>query len=114
MADLNKTLAVRDSSAALTLNNGAASQTIVWNGQDEKVALYVKNTDAAQVTVTVKAGTGIRSAIGDLSVNVAAGAETVIGPLDSMRFKERATGKVTVTIAGGTASNVKLAVIQLP
>lgn len=121
MADLTKSLAVRDSSATFTLNNGAASQTVVCNTKDERVVIYVKNTDATTARVKIAKGNGIRSILGDLKVDVAQNAEVVIGPLESARFKDLTTGKITVAITGtndaafgGTVANVKLAVVQLP
>jgi hypothetical protein len=120
MADLNKTSAVRDGSVNVTLNSGAASQTIVAN-VDEKMCIYVRNTDATTARVRVAAGTGMRKDIGSIYKDVAQNGEAIIGPLDSMRFKDVSTGKYTVTITGtndgafgGTVSNVKLAVIELP
>lgn len=121
MADLTKTLAVRDSSATFNLNNGAASQTIVCNEDDEKVVIYVTNSDATTARVNINKGNGIRSILGDLKVDVAQNATKVIGPLDSMRFKNMTTGKITATVTGtndaafgGTITNVKIAVVQLP
>lgn len=121
MADLTKSTAVRDGSANITSNAGAASQTIVASGVDERLFIRVTNTDATTARVNVNKGNGIRSVLGDLKVDVAQNAVKVIGPLDSMRFKSLATGKITVTITGtndaafgGTVGNVKLEVIQLP
>lgn len=114
MADITLSKAKRDDLATLTENNGAASQTIPWDGvMDERAYLLVRNTDATtDAVVTIKAGTGQRAAIGDLSVTVAKSAAGVIGPLDSMRFVDRATKKVTVTLSGpATLAGVKLAFV---
>lgn len=116
MADLTKTTLMRDSSVTATSNNGAVSQTIVLSGQDEKMALRVANTDAATVTVTIKAGDGIRSVLGDLSGTVVPSTGVkYFGPFDSMRFKDLSDGKVTVELSGATTvSLVKLEVVELP
>lgn len=113
--DLTNIKAARDGSVALALTAGAASQTIVCDAQDEKVGLLVLNTDAATATATIKAGTGIRKDLGDISGTVAQNAYKVFGPFDSMRFKDMATNKITVELTGpATIANVKIAVIELP
>lgn len=121
MADLAKTKTVRDGAVALTLNNGAASQTITNDGHEERLALYIKNTDAVAARIVIKAGNGIRSVAGDLKIDVAQNEEKVIGYLEGMRFKNMADGKITVNITGtddgafgGSVANVKLALIQMP
>ena len=110
MADITKTNAVTNGSVTFTPTAGAASQTIVVS-KDERVVLYVKNGSAAEITVTVKAGDGIASAMGDLAVAVAAGAEKLIGPLESARFGSKSTHKITVTLSATTT--VTVGVIQL-
>lgn len=103
MADILKTYARRDSATKLLSTNGEQEQTIHLDRMDEKTAFIVTNTSWVEdAIVTVAAGNGIRSSIGDLVVNVPAGAEYIIGPLDSMRFKDMRTGKVIVRISGGT------------
>ncbi|NCB05027.1 MAG: hypothetical protein EOM69_05845 [Clostridia bacterium] len=114
MADMVNTKAQRDGKVVLNETSGAATQTIPWAGVcDERAYLIVRNTDTTTAaTVVIKAGTGQRADIGDLTVTVAQSTAGVIGPLDSMRFLDRATGKVTVTLAGPTTiTNVKLAFI---
>lgn len=109
MADYNKTLAVRDGSIAYTENAAAASATVPIY-KDEKLAVIANNASGAAVTVTIKAGDGIRNVLGDLTVSVPAGSKMVIGPLDSMRFG--AGGKLTVTTSAQTS--VTIGIIQLP
>lgn len=117
MADLTKTNAVTNDSVALTLNNGAASQTIVIS-KDEKFVLYVKNTDTTTARVRVVKGNGISSVMGDKYQDVAQNAEYIMGPFESARFGN--STKITVNITGtndaafgGTVTNVKLGAIQL-
>jgi hypothetical protein len=110
MADITKTNAVTNGSVTFTPTAGAASQTFVVS-KDERTVLYVKNGSASGITATVKAGDGIASVMGDLAVAVAAGEEKIIGPLESARFGDKTTHKITVALSA-TAS-VTIGVIQL-
>lgn len=64
----------------------AASQTIDLKGF-KRAVVYVKNADdAADAYVTVKAGDGIRSSLGDMIAIVEYGNEGVIKITDTMRY----------------------------
>ena len=102
MANIEKTYAIRDNATKLVATNGVATQTIPCDTMDEKTAFIVTNTSAEDATVTVVAGNGIRSSIGDLVITVPVSSEYIVGPLDSMRFKDLTTGNITVKISGGT------------
>lgn len=103
MANITKTNAKRDGGVALASATGAATQKIACDTPDERTALIVQNSSASEAaTVTVAAGNGMRSSIGDLVVSVPASSEYIIGPLDSMRFKDLTDGTITVKISGGT------------
>lgn len=102
MADITVNKAVRDGYSKCITASGAASQTFVYDAPDEKTAIVISNSGSGSASVTVKAGNGLRCAIGDLTVSVPAGETGIIGPLDSMRFKDLQTGKVTLEISGGT------------
>ncbi|MBR0277260.1 MAG: hypothetical protein IJQ50_02205 [Clostridia bacterium] len=105
MSNISKTYATRDGAKALAATQGAASQTIACDTADERTAFIVTNSsDSEAATVTVVAGNGIRSSIGNLVVTVPKSSEYIIGPLDSMRFKNLSTGAITVTISGGTTT----------
>ena len=106
MANIEKTYAIRDNATELTSTTGVAEQTIPCDTMDEKTAFIVTNTSAEDATVTVVAGNGIRSSIGNLEVTVPANSEFIVGPLDSMRFKDLITGNITVKISGG-ATKIK-------
>jgi hypothetical protein len=108
MADIAKTQGVTNGSVVFTPVAGATSQTIVVS-KDERMCIYIKNGSAASVTATVVKGNGIASAMGDLAVTVAAGAEVIIGPLESARFATN--GKITLNLSNATS--VTLGVIQL-
>lgn len=109
MADLAKTNGVKNGSVTFTPAAAAASQTIPVS-KDERMCIYVNNGSAAPITATVPKGTGI-AGVADLAVTVAAGAQTIIGPLESAKFVDKTTGKLTLNISA-TAS-VTLGVIQL-
>lgn len=113
--------AVLNSSGTLNLLAAQASQTVIMSKPDEKVILVVRNTnDSVAVntaTITIPPGDFFQNVLGTLSVDVAdANSNKVIGPLESMRFKNSA-GNITVNVAvtqSGTVSSVLLAVIELP
>lgn len=101
MANITKTYATRDEATNLVATAGKATQTIACDTMDEKTAFIVANTGSSSATVTVVAGDGMRSSIGDLVVEVPATSEYIVGPLDSMRFKNLKDGNITVKISGG-------------
>lgn len=119
MADLTKTNAVKNGSVSNTVNNGAASQTIVVS-KDERFALVVRNTDAVTARVRIVKGNGIAAPMGDAYADIAQNGEYTFGPFESARFVDQSTGKITVNITstadgafGGTITNVKLTALQL-
>jgi len=101
MENITKTYAVRDNATELIATPGADVQTIACDTMDEKTAFIVSNTGSSSATVTVVAGDGMRSSIGDLVIEVPASSEYIVGPLDSMRFKNLKDGTVTVKLSGG-------------
>ncbi|MBO7208429.1 MAG: hypothetical protein J6V58_01685 [Clostridia bacterium] len=97
--------AKRDNAVVCTVEAGTGVQTFDYNTIDESTAIIITNTNVSEAAeVTVKAGNGMRSSIGDLVVTVAAGDTVILGPLDSMRFKDMSTGQVTIEISGGTTT----------
>ena len=123
MADFTSSTAVRNSSATLNLLAAQASQTFDMSAvADEKFLLIAENGNAdvdglKAATITIAPGGFLANVLGTLSVSVAASSvNTVIGPLEGMRFKSTAS-KITVGVsvtASGTVSSVKLACIKLP
>jgi hypothetical protein len=118
---MTKVTTIRNgASDAVTPNNGAASQTILYDRADEAFVIRVTSTDAATATVTIKAnGTGGGGV--DTSFTVAQNQTKYIGALESMKYKSGSTGRVTMTITNangtaysGTVTNVKFEVIGLP
>lgn len=116
--------AVRDSSATLTMSAAQDVNNVSYaSNQDEKIFIVVQNAnDAVAVetaTITISPGDGAawRHDLATLTVQVAdASTKTVIGPLDSARFKNSA-GYVVVNAAitqGGTLTSVTLGAILAP
>jgi hypothetical protein len=108
MANVAKIEAVTNGNVEFKTVAGAASQTIAVD-KDERMAIYVNNGSAADITATIKAGTGICSVDGDLAVTVAAGKAQLVGPLESARFGD--AGVITMTLSA--AETVTIGVIQL-
>ena len=102
MADVTKSVCVTNGSADIVESNAAASQTFDV-GKDEKFRILIDNGGATTLSATISKGTGIASVMGDLAVSVDPETKKIIGPLESARFKNMSTGKVTMTL-GATAS----------
>lgn len=122
MADYTASNTTRNGSVNLTLTAMGTSQTVDFSDKpDERILLVVQNNnDSVAVytaSITISAGDFLANGLGDLEVDVADGGTVeVIGPLESVRFKNSAS-KVTVGCAvtqSGTVSSVKLGIIQLP
>lgn len=111
MADINVLAGKRDglpTANTLTVLGAGVASTIPWAGVDERMCLFIQTT-AAPSTITISKGTGMRAPIGDLVFTTVASKVYCI-VLDSMRFKNMATGKVTIT---STVAD-SVALIQLP
>ena len=90
----------------------------------EKVIILVENNNTAAgttATVEVLAGDYLANVYGTLSVDVAPSATAIVGPLETVRYKNTASEVVcaisfgsTASSAGGTITDVKTAVIKLP
>lgn len=117
--------AKRNSSAALTKNAAAATFSVgLGDKPGEKVIILIENnntTTGTTATVEVLAGDYLANVYGTLSVNVAKETTVVIGPLETVRYKNTAsevdcsiTFGTTAAAAGGTITDVKTAVIKLP
>ncbi len=108
MADIDKTMAVKNGSVVFTPVAGAASQTIPVS-KDERMVIYVNNGGSTAITATVKAGNGICSVQGDFTVSIGAGDIAIIGPLESARFGNNSVMELDLS---ATAS-ITVGVIQL-
>jgi len=125
MADIAKLELVRDGAATLVFLSGAATQDIVADVPDERMTIIVQNLDTQTARVWIRKGDGIKSVDGDLYVDVAQNAVKIIGPLESARFKDMDTGRITVDITdddsatapsvfAGTITNVKIKPVYIP
>lgn len=107
--------------------NQPATQTVDTNGTincaveslTDRLLVELVNADDAACTVTIKAGTGVQAHTArDLSVSLAAsgnaGANKLIGPLESMRFV-KADGSIDIQFQAATgAPNCSVRVYRLP
>ena len=108
MADVVKTLGVKNASVAFAPEAIAATQTVVVS-KDERMCIYVDNAQAAApTTITVVKGNGI-AGVADYAVVVPQASKVIIGPLESAAFAS--DGVITVTASA--IATTKIAVIQL-
>ena len=119
MADITTTFASISNGLELVTSACAASQTLKC-GRDEMEILFVDNiSGGGTLTVTIAAGDGFRSEIGDAKFDVAAGKIFVVGGFDGMRVNNTMgtnKGKIVVNCVmgvGGTLANAKMGYVQL-
>jgi hypothetical protein len=113
----------RNDAVELTKNTAAATFSVgLGDKPGEKVIILVENnntTTGATATVEVLAGDYLANVYGTLSVDVAKETSAIIGPLETVRYKNTASEvdcavAIGSTAAGVTIDNVKVAVIKLP
>ena len=90
----------------------------------EKVIILIENNNTSTgttATVEVLAGYYLANVYGTLSVDVEKESSAIIGPLETVRYKNTASEVdcsikfgTTAASEGGTIGNVKVAVIKLP
>lgn len=85
-------------SSQTTATTVAASFTVPMSAADHRAVLFVHNGNAAAARVKVSAGDGLRSCLGDLTVDLEAGAAGAIPLTDTMRFLTQSTQKITVQL----------------
>lgn len=78
--------------------------------QDEDLVLLIETSDTKAATFTVKAGTGVLSSQGDLSISTAA-AGLIALDLESARFKG-ATGLILIDITSAAEAAGNIAAIK--
>jgi hypothetical protein len=122
MAEILKTfISFADLSGELALMSASGSDFFTLDNADHRLVLIAQNTNAQAATVTLKAGDGSLSSMGDASVRVNGGKSAVIplSRVESARIKRLDgddKGKafvVTAVDAGGGLSNVTLGVISI-
>ena len=103
------TFAAQDAGKAISLVNDAELSVASTSMADNKALMLRFSISAATAadTITIKAGDGVRSGLGDLVYSCAGGAaEIVLGPLETARFKIQNTvtdkGKIHIDYAGAT------------
>ena len=103
------TFAAQDAGKAISLSNDAELSVASTSMADNKALMLRFSISAATAgdTITVVAGDGFRSGLGDLVYSCAGGAaEIVLGPLETARFKIQNTvtdkGKIYIDYAGST------------
>jgi hypothetical protein len=115
----------RNDAVELTKNTAAATFSVgLGDKPGEKVIILVENNNTVSgttATVEVLAGDYLANVYGTLSVDVAPSATAIVGPLETVRYKNTASEVdcsikfgTTATTKGGTIDNVKTAVIKLP
>lgn len=122
---ISASYAERNGSVVLTKNDATATFSVgLGDRPGEKVIILVENNNTSTgttATVEVLAGDYLANVYGTLSVDVEKGSSAIIGPLETVRYKNTASEVdcsikfgITAASAGGTIANVKTAVIKLP
>jgi len=111
----------RNDAVKLTKNTADATFSIgLGDKPGEKVVILVENnntTAGCTATLEVLAGDYLANVYGTMSVDVANSSAAVIGPVETVRYKNTASEidcACAVTGSDATLTNVKIAVIKLP
>ena len=111
----------RNDAVALEKNTATANFSVgLGDRPGEKVIILVENNNTsagATATVEVLAGDYLANVYGTLSVDVAKETSAIIGPLETVRYKNTASEidcACAVAGTGTTLTDVKVAVIKLP
>lgn len=122
MAEIAETfIAFSDKSASVTFTPATGNDSFAAGNADSRIFILAENTGAQAATVTLKAGDGPLSALGDVAAAVPAGA-VVFLPLsraESARVKltsgqNHGSVVVATTVdSGGTVGNVGLAIVSV-
>jgi hypothetical protein len=103
MSNINEAAVKNATSSQIAWSAGAASFTIGQDGDDTKSILLVNNLNTDVIArVVVNSGDGMRSCLGDLTVDLAVSKLAAIPLGDSMRFKTNATQVVTAGLRTGS------------
>jgi hypothetical protein len=109
-------------SSAVTFTAATGSDYFVPDNADGRVGILIKNSNATQsATVTLKAGDGVLSSLGDIEVTVSASAIVYVPLARAETARVKVTtgtdkGKVFVTTAvdtGGTIGSVGIGIISV-
>lgn len=122
MAELSKSnVSFCDTCAELTFTVVTGSDSIALDNADGRVTLVIKNANTQDAVVTLKAGNGSLSSLGDVAVPVSGGkiVAVPISRVDSARVKVLTgsnKGKMLVSSSvadGGALSGVSVAVLSV-
>lgn len=121
MADTTKILLEKNMTNDLgTLTAGAASQTLQFDGENEKMLILVLNTDTADAAVQFSSGDHWQASIGSLISDAIAQNDYAAFVLETARFKDSAE-ELTMEVLDpdgtaftGTVGNVEYALLELP
>lgn len=109
-------------SAAVTFSSATGSDYFYPDNADGRVGVLIKNSNATQnAVITLKAGDGVLSSLGDIKVAVAAGATVYLPFVRAETARIKVTtgtdkGKVFVTTAvdaGGAVGSVGIGIISV-
>jgi hypothetical protein len=118
MAVLTKTsIATIDLFKVITFTGSSGSDTIALTASDGQTGIIINNTNATAgqiATVTLKAGTGILSALGDvvIAIPISSMVHINLNAIGSARLKDLA-GNLTVTVAVAAAGVVASVLIGI-
>lgn len=88
---INTTTSITDNDTTIdsSLVTAGLDITDFFNTKEGTRGLLVTNTSAVTTdTITIKAGTGVKSGLGDLDVDIAENEQYLIGNLESTRFDQ--------------------------
>jgi hypothetical protein len=118
MAALAKTsIVTTDLFKVITFTGSSGSDTIALTASDGQTGIIINNTNATAgqiATVTLKAGTGILSALGDvvIAIPISSMVHINLNAIGSARLKDLA-GNLTVTVAVAAAGVVASVLIGI-
>lgn len=121
MATLTQTsIAFEDTGKQLSFTAATGDDRFALQNADGRMFLVVKNGGSGTAAITIKAGDGALSALGDITLAVEAGGVGVV-PLSraqSARVKvltgtQRGSAGVTVAVSAGQVGDVALAVLSV-
>lgn len=116
---ITATYCKRNDAVELTKNTAAATFSIgLGDKPGEKVVILVENNNTTgTATLEILAGDYLANVYGTMSVDVANSSAAVIGPVETVRYKNTASEidcACAVTGSDATLTNVKIGVIKLP
>lgn len=75
-------------------------------GKDDSVKLVVTNSGEADGTMTIKAGDKQNACLGDSTIALGAGEETIVAPLRDMARYEKADGSIDIDFSDSFSGTI--------